>query len=46
MSWRPLLAVRACCQALWHSPNGRVGLVLVGVVVAAAIAAASGWHSL
>jgi peptide/nickel transport system permease protein len=28
--------------ALWHSPNGRVGLVLVGVVVAAAIAASFG----
>ena len=32
----------ASLGALWHSPNGRVGLVLVGVVVAAAIAASFG----
>ncbi len=33
---------RGLVGALWHSPNGRIGLVLVGVVVAAAVAASFG----
>jgi peptide/nickel transport system permease protein len=40
-AWLPL-ARKGLLKALWHSRNGRVGLVLVGVIVAAAVAAAFG----
>ena len=38
----PTAGHQGLLRALWRSPNGRAGLVLVGVVVAAAIAAAFG----
>ncbi|MGD0945390.1 MAG: hypothetical protein ABR972_14115, partial [Acidimicrobiales bacterium] len=38
----PTAGHQGLLRSLWRSPNGRAGLVLVGVVVAAAIAAAFG----
>jgi peptide/nickel transport system permease protein len=38
----PLTARQGLLRALWRSKNGRIGLVLVGIVVAGAISAALG----
>jgi peptide/nickel transport system permease protein len=38
----PLAARQGLLRALWRSKNGRIGLVLVGIVVAGAISAALG----